>query len=163
MEEKLIEKTESLINEIIKGNITQSNIDNLYKLAKINHMAKEDERMNYGNYGGRGPGHGSYGRYGDSYGEYYGESSYGRRGVDSRYRGFEHLDRMADNYGRYRDGRDRYGNNEESKKSLKYMLESMEDFAKMLKGEAESQEELQMIRDSVQRDGGKRLRIRRRI
>lgn len=99
---------------------------------------------NYGNYGRR-PGYDSYGR--DSYGD----NSYGRRGYDSRYRGHDHLDRMYDNYGRYEEGRSRYGANEDTKRSLKYMLESMEDFAKMLREEASSQEEVEMIRQTAQR------------
>ena len=109
-------------------------------------MAKEDECMNYGNYGnyGRGAGYDAYGR--NSYGD-----NYGRRGYDMKYRGFEHLDRMSDNYGRYSESRERYGASEDTKRSLKYMLESMEDFVKMLKGEANTQEELQMIRETVQR------------
>lgn len=107
--------------------------------------------MNYGNYGnymGRGPSRGSYGEYGDGYGNY---GNYGRRGVDSRYRGYDHIDRMGEHYGRYEEGRERYGANEDTKKSLKYMLEAMEDFAKMLKEEASSQEEVQMIRQTAQR------------
>lgn len=55
-------------------------------------------------------------------------------------------------YGNYNYGRERYGaNNEDTKKSLRYMLESMEDFARMLKEEAGSQEEVEMIRQTAQR------------
>ena len=68
-----------------------------------------------------------------------------------RYRGHEHLDRMYDNYGRYEEGRQRYGANEDTKKSLEYMLRSMEDFARMLKDEAQSQEEVMMIKQTAQR------------
>ena len=107
--------------------------------------------MNYGNYGGRRAGYDTYGR--ERYGEYgdgsYGE--YGRRGVDSRYRGYGHLDRMYNEYGNYNYGRERYGANEDTKRSLKYMLESMEDFARMLKEEAQSQEEVEMIRQTAQK------------
>ena len=38
-----------------------------------------------------------------------------------------------------------------TKRSLKYMLESMEDFAHMLREEAQSQEEVEMIRQTAQR------------
>lgn len=177
MEDKIIEKTEEKIKEIIDSDINMNNVDTLYKLTKIKHMTKEDMKMNYGNYGaysGRGPSRGAYGaEYGaysgygagyganaygaNSYGGYsgygaeYGEGSYGRRGVDSKYQGYGHLDAMAENYGRYSENRERYGNNEETKKSLKYMLKSMEDFVKMLKEEAQSPEEMSMIRESVQR------------
>ena len=39
----------------------------------------------------------------------------------------------------------------DTKKSLKYMLESMEDFARMLKEDAQSEEEVMMIRETAQR------------
>ena len=154
MEDKLVKKTEEKIKEILEDDITPNNLDYLYKLSKIKHLAKEDEEMdygNYGNYGARRPGYDSYGR--GSYGEY-GEGSYGeygRRGVDSRYRGYGHLDRMYNEYGNYNYGRERYGANEDTKRSLKYMLESMEDFARMLKEEAQSQEEVEMIRQTAQK------------
>jgi len=143
MEEKLIEITEKSMNKILSDGITTNNLDHLYKLTKINHIAKEDKNMNYGNYG-------RYGNYnaGGNYNEY---NDYGRRGVDSKYRGHEYMDRMYQEYGRYEEGRERYGANEDTKKSLKYMLQSMEDFARMLKSEAQSQEEVQMIRETAQR------------
>ena len=49
MEDKVIQKTEDSINKIIDEGITTTNLDNLYKLSKIKHMAKEDKEMNYGN------------------------------------------------------------------------------------------------------------------
>ena len=84
MEEKLIEKTKSSINQILEGDISPNNIEYLYKLSKINHMAKEDKNM-YGNYMGRTPGYDTYGR-GMEYGR-----NYGARGYDSRYRGEENF------------------------------------------------------------------------
>jgi hypothetical protein len=112
-------------------------------LVDIYKDIKEVENMNYGNYG-----RGSYGR--NEYGNY---SEYGARSRDSRgrYRGHEDLDRMYDDYGRYMESRERYGANDDTKRSLKYMLESMEDFARKLRDEANSQEEVQMIRDTAQR------------
>ena len=68
-----------------------------------------------------------------------------------KYRGHEALDRMGAEYGRYQEYGARYGANEDTKRSLKYMLESMEDFARMLKEDAKSQEEVQMIRETAQR------------
>ena len=167
MDEKVISKVEEKIKEILDDDITPSNLDNLYKLSKIKHMAKEDKNMNYGNYGnynGRGPSRGSYGdgNYGTNYGNYgaygnygnygnYGDGSYGRRGYDAKYRGYDHIDRMGENYGRYMEGRERYGANEDTKKSLEYMLRSAEDFFKMLKEDAQSQEEVMMIKETAQR------------
>jgi len=156
MHEKIEKKAEESIKKILDEGITTNNLDHLYKLVDIYKDAKEVESMNnygnYGNYGeyyGRGPGHGAYGEYNRGYGEY--NDGYGRRGVDSKYRGYGHLDRMYNEYGRYSEGRERYGANEDTKRSLKYMLESMEDFARMLKEDAKSQEEVQMIRETAQR------------
>ena len=151
---KLLKLTEETIERTIKDGLTTNNLDIVLKLSKIKHYEKEDENM-YGNYSGRGPSRGAYGR--DNYNEgNYGEyneryNDYGRRGVDSKYRGYGHLDRMYNEYGNYSYGRERYGTNEDTKKSLEYMLRSMEDFARMLKEEAQSQEEVQMIKQTAQR------------
>ncbi len=143
MEDKVIKKMEEAIEKIIDEGLNTNNLETLYKLSKIKHMAKEDENMygNYGNYdyngySGRGAGY----------------DAYGRRGYDMRYRGNDDLDRMSEHYGRYQENRSRYGaNSEDTKRSLKYMLESMEHFAKMLREDAQSQEEVQMIRETAQR------------
>lgn len=140
MEEKLINITDKKLEEVI-DHIDGNSIEYIYKLAKIRHMAKEDECMRYNDYNdyGRRPGFNSYGE------------EYGKRGRDMKYRGYDHLDRMYNNYGRYEYGRERYGHNEDTKRSLKYMLESMEDFARMLREDAQSQEEVDMIRQTAQR------------
>ena len=152
MEEKVIEKMESSIKKILDEGITTNNIDNLYKLSKIKHMAKEDKNMNYGNYGGR-PSRGSYGEYGN-YGEHYGEygrDSYGRRGYDMKYRGDEELDRMSGEYGRYMESRSRYGASEETDKSFHYMVKALEDFIKVLYEEADTQQQKQQLKETLQR------------
>ena len=145
MEERVIEKTEESITKILDEGLNTTNLDHLYKLIDIYKDAKEVKDMNYryGNYG-----RDEYGR--DNYGRY---DEYGARRRDSRgrYMGHEHLDRMYEDYGRYEEGRHRYGTNEDTKRSLQYMLKSMEDFARMLKEEAQSQEEIQMIRETAQR------------
>jgi hypothetical protein len=141
MESKLQETTQKSIEKILNEGLNTNNIEHLYKLVDIYKDAKEVESMNYGNYGGRNVGYDSYGNY----------DNYGRRGYDMRYRGHDDLDRMSEHYGRYQESRNRYGANEDTKRSLKYMLESMEHFAKMLKEDAQSQEEIQMIRDTAQR------------
>ena len=147
MEEKVIEKVEGKIKEIIDSDINNSNIEYLYKLSKIKHMAKEDKEM-YGNYSGRGPGHGSYGDGYGNYGEGYG--AYGRRGYDMKYRGAEELDRMAGEYGRYQDSRYRYGAGEETDKSFHYMVKALEDFIMVLKEEAETPQQKQQLMQSLQ-------------
>ena len=142
MEEQLKKKTEESIKKILDDGITTNNLEYLYKLSKINHIAKEDSEM-YGNYG-------NYGTYRE---RWYGRDEYGARRRDSRgrYMGHEHLDRIADSYGRYSENKERYGANEDTKRNLKYMLESMEDFVKMLMQEAQSQEEIEMIRQTTRR------------
>lgn len=165
MQDKLLKKSEESINKILEEGITTNNLDHLYKLTKINHIAKEDENMNYGNYGeynGRGPGHGSYGEYGrggyGNYGEYgnygdgsYGRDSYGRRGRDSKYRGDDSLDRMYGEYGRYNESRSRYGaGSQESDKSFMYMVKALEDFIKVLEEEADSPAQKQQLMQALQ-------------
>ena len=151
MEEKVIEKVNEKIKNILDEDINTNNLDHLYKLSKIKHYAKEDKEMNYG-YGRRSGydnyGRNNYGNYGN-YGEY-GRDSYGRRGYDSKYRGHDKINEMDNEYGRYMESRE-YGAGEDTKRSLHYMLKSMEDFAKMLREEAQSQEEVQMIRETAQR------------
>lgn len=163
MHERILDETSKIIKQLLDEGISDNNnleylgdlVDIQKDVYKIKCMKEEDNMYgNYGNYGdnyGRRTGYDSYGR--ENYGRGgYGEGSYGRRGVDSRYRGYGHIDRMAEDYGRYEGNRERYGDNhEDTKKSLKYMLDSMEDFARMLKEDAGSQEEIQMIRETAQR------------
>lgn len=153
-EKKVIEKTTESINKIIKEGLNTNNLETLYKLSKIKHMAKEDENMNnYGNYGARRPGYDSYGR--ENYGEYgnYGRGNYGNygaRGRDMRYRGDDYLERMSGEYGRYMENRSRYGASEETDKSFHYMVEAYKDFSKYLFEEAETPQQKQMLRDAMQ-------------
>jgi len=149
MEEKVIEKVEEKIKNLIEQDITPESLDWLYKLSKIKHLAKEDKEMygNYGNYYGRRPGYDSYGEYGRNY---YGEN-YGRRGYDMKYRGAEEMDRMAGEYGRYMESRGRYGaGSEETDKSFHYMVKALEDFIMVLKEEAETPQQNQQLMQSLQ-------------
>lgn len=151
MNEKLEKKTEESINKILEEGLTTNNLDHLYKLTKINKLAKEEDNM-YGNYGGRRAGYDSYGRdtYGrDNYGEY-GRDSYGRRGYDMKYRGDEYMGRMHDEYGRYMESRERYGAGEETDKSFHYMVKALEDFIKVLHEEADTEQQKQMLRQTLQ-------------
>lgn len=145
---KLIEKTKESIDEILDTGINTNNLKNLGELVDIYKDIKEVECMQYGNYGN----YNNYGRPGyDSYGD-----NYGRRGYDMKYRGENALDSMHGNYRAYSAsreayGRGNYGAKEDSMKNLKYTLESAVDFFKMLKADANSQEELQMIYDYVKK------------
>ena len=153
MEEKMLQLVEDTLERTIKDGLTTNNLDIVYKLSKIKHMAKEDKEMNYGNYSGRRPGYDTYGR--DSYGNYenygnYDRRSYGARGRDVRYRGDDELDRMAGEYGRYMESRERYGAGEETDKSFHYMVKSLEDFIRVLEEEAETPQQKQQLRQALQ-------------
>lgn len=143
LEEQVINKVEEKIQHILDEDINTNNLDHLYKLSKIKHLAKEDKEM-YGNYGRR-PGYDSYGRY-DNYGE-----NYGRRGYDMKYRGEDEIDRMAGEYGRYQESRSRYGANEETDKSFHYMVKALEDFIRVLHEEANTSQQKQMLNETLQR------------
>ena len=144
MEDKVIKKMEESITKILKEGLNTSNLDNLYKLSKIKHMAKEDKDMNYGNYGGRRPGYDTYGNY-NEYG------NYGARGRDMRYRGEDELNRMSGEYGRYMESRSRYGASEETDKSFHYMVKALEDFIRVLYEEADTQQQKQQLKETLQR------------
>ena len=161
MHEKLknasLDKVKNLLEES-NNEITGNNLEaigdlvDIYKdICNVEYWYEKEDNEMYGNYG-----RDSYGEYGRGYyGEYgrRGRDYYGRRERDSRgrYRGHDYMDEMYDHYGRYMEGRSRYGTNEDTKKSLEYMLRSMEDFARMLKEDAGSEQEVQMIRDTAQR------------
>jgi len=143
IDDKTIKKMEESIKDILDKGLNTSNIDNLLKLSKIKHMAKEDKEMNNGNYRGRGPGYNTYGNYNDY--------SYGARGRDMRYRGDEHLDRISGEYNRYQENRSRYGASEETDRSYHYMIKALEDFIKVLYEEADNEQQKQMLRETLQR------------
>ena len=149
MEDKVIEKVDEQIKQIVESEINVNNLDHLYKLSKIKHLAKEDKEM-YGNYNGRRAGYDTYGR--DEYGRYgnYGRDSYGRRGYDMKYRGDDELDKMYGEYGRYQESR-RYGASDETDKSFHYMVKALEDFVRVLHEEAETPQQKQMLNDTLQR------------
>jgi len=137
---KLIEETNEIIDKILDDGIQVSNVDNLFKIVDIQKDAykikclKEGNEMNYGEYGRN---YNNYGRY-------------NARGYDTKYRGERYLDDMSMDYGRYQESREQanrgnYGAKEDAIKSLDYMLKSVVDFMKMLKEDATSQEEMQLI------------------
>ena len=131
------------IKEVIKDGINLNNLDYLYKLVDIHkdvaneeYWMKKEEKYMYGTYGRR-PGYSAYGEY-------------GRRGYDMKYRGDEYLDRMAGEYGRYQESRS-YGAGEETDKSFHYMVKALEDFIKVLHEEADTPQQKQMLRETLQR------------
>jgi len=58
---------------------------------------------------------------------------------------------MSNEYGRYQESRERYGTGEETDKSFHYMVKSLEDFIKVLYEEAETQQQKQMLVETLQR------------
>lgn len=88
-------------------------------------------------------------------GRYMGD--YGRRGVPGtgrgRYRGYGYLDEMAEDYGNYNAYSGEYGAEQESTKALEHMLKSVHQFVKMLKEEAASPEEREIIQEYVEKLG----------
>ena len=139
MDDKLIEKTDEALSKKLDEGLNTNNLEIVYKLKKINHMAKEDNQMyrNYGNYDMYGA------RQRDSRGRYM------ERGYDARYRGDDSLDRMSGEYGRYQESR-RYGDSEETDKSFHYMVKALEDFIQVLYEEAETPQQKQMLMQTLQ-------------
>lgn len=144
MENQLKEKLEASIKKLLDEGITTTNLEHLYKLVKINHIVKEDENMNYGEYG-------NYGR--NRYSEYGrgGYGNYGARGRDRRYRGDDELERVTAEYGRYQENRERYGASEDTDKSFHYMVKALEDFIRVLQEEANTPQQRQMLNESLQK------------
>jgi hypothetical protein len=144
--------TEDTIKDLLsesQGKITSNNYEVLGELIDIHKDIANEEYWCYK------MGEGEDMRYGHYEYDYdrHDRDDYGarRRDARGRYRGHDYLDEMYDHYGRYMEGHERYGANEDTKRSLKYMLESMEDFARMLREDAQSQEEVEMIRQTAQR------------
>lgn len=163
--EKLKEQVESQIQAVVEQGIEPSNVEYVYRLMDIHkdlaneeYWEKKEEEMMYRD--------GGYGNYGN-----YGRESYGRRRRDSRgrfkegnsggsgggsygrrYRGDDMIDDMYNGYHDYSEGREEYGRGnygakEDTMKSLEYMLQSVVEFVQMLKQDASSQEEVELIKE----------------
>ena len=151
--EKIKEQVDEKISEILEEGINHENLEALGDLVDIHkdvsneeYWEKKEEVMEmnrrgygseYGNYGRRGvPGSG--------------RGRYSRRGMNGRYQGENMLEDMHEMYRDYSDGREEYGRGNygaknETMKSLECMLESVVDFMEMLKKDANSQEEVELI------------------
>lgn len=163
--ERVKEETEKLIDCILEDGIQSENVDFLYKIIDIHkdianedywQIKKEDMSMRYRAYGNQ-YGEDSYGReYRDNYGRRSRDSRgrYTERGYDTKYRGEEMLDEMYHNYQEYSEGREEYnagnyGAKQDTMESFKYMLKSFKDFFKHLQKEADSQEEVEMLKKTA--------------
>ncbi len=168
--ERLKKEAGKAIDTLVeKGLTTTSTIEAIDKLVDIVKDIGEIEKMEGGKYGNYGEGgYGARGNFRE--GGYqegnYGEGGYGRRGNfreggfqegygrrmrDSRgrYRGEEMLEEMDEQYRNYSEGREQYGAEGQTIKALEYMLESVVEFVKMLKQDASSQKEVQLIEKYV--------------
>lgn len=142
---ELVEKEIKCIEE--NENLNEQSLSALDKLIDIKKdiyeiEAKEDEEMRYyeGRYGARR--RDSRGRYMEGRGGRYG--NYGR--------GQEYLGRMEDGYEDYNEGMGRYresgnyGDHDKGMEALEYMLESVVDFVENLQENADSPEEVELIK-----------------
>lgn len=160
MHKELKEMVEKGIDNLIEDGLQVENLDSLSKLVDIHKDLENEEyweekkeamQMKY-----RG--------YNTEYGNEYTRENYGRRMRDSRgryreggtigrrYRGEETMDEMYGAYREYSDGREQmnmgnYGAKSNTMKSLEYMMECVVDFIEMLKKDASSQEEVQLIQE----------------
>ena len=148
--DELKTKIEDQMKHIMADGINLDNVEYLYKLADIHKDFENEiywkEKIKMYREGNYNEGYGRRGRYRDG--------SYGRRGVKGtgrgRYRGEEAIDEMYMNYGEYSEGKENYGADQETLKSLEKMLESVKKFMKHLKKEAQSQEEFEMIKETAE-------------
>ena len=152
--DNLKEQIENQIKTLVEQGLEPNNVEYIYKLIDIHKdienekywKVKEENIMRYRDYGN----YDNYGNYGrrqrDSRGRFK-DSGYGRR-----WDGEEMLDGMYDGYHDYAEGREEYGRGnygakENTMKSLEYMLQSVTNFIEMLKKDAGSQEEVEMIKE----------------
>lgn len=152
---KTKEEVEKLIKQITESGLQVANVELLYKLIDIHkdikneeYWKKKEENMmyrDYDNYSG--------GRSRDSRGRYM--DSYGRRGVPGtgrgRYRGYDYIDEMGEQYGNYSEGRDTYGNDHETEKSFDKMLQSLEDFTYLIMQEADSPDKVERVKRTARK------------
>lgn len=168
--EELKEIIKKNLEKFTEDDINEENIENLYKLVDIYKdlenveywKIKEEKDMRYGNYGDN-----EYSR--DFSGEY-GRQGMRGTGLYSRYRGGrgsgryrndygdDMLEDMHENYGAYRESREQYnrgnyGAEQDTIKSLDYMLKSVKQFMNMLSKDANSEEEMRMIKRTAQEIG----------
>lgn len=156
LKEKLQKEVENQIGTIVEDGFGYENVDMLGKLVDIHkdlcneeywEKKKEVMEMNYRPYEGE---YGNYGR--ENYGRRRdGRGRYTARGGRRSYRGDEMMEEMMEHYGRYSEGKEdmnmgNYGAEGSTMKSLDYMLQSVVEFMEMLKKDASSQEEMELIK-----------------
>ena len=169
--ERIIKEVDNKIDTLVQQGLTSTaTIDALDKLVDMKKDLLEMEKMEGGKYGNYSEGNysrnyregnygegsyneGNYGRRGN-YREGYSEGgSYGRRMRDSRgrFKGHDMIDEMDEHYGRYSEGREQYGAEGQTMQALESMMEAVVDFVKMLKQDAGSQKEMQLIEKYIKK------------
>ena len=162
---KVKEKVEEKINKLLEAGIQSGNVDYLYKLIDIHKDIENEDYWKVKKEGIKNMRYNDYGAYSDSsYGRRgvpgsgrgrYSDGSYGRRGVPGTgrgsYRGEEMLNNMHESFYDYSDGKEEYnmgnyGAKEDTMQSLDYMLKSVVQFFKMLQEDADTEEEMQLIK-----------------
>ena len=166
--DEIKELVEKELKQLIKDGIQTDNIDNIDKLVDI-HKDIENEcywknkeevmKMRYSDYD-----EGKYSMYD------YEDDRYGRRGIPGsgrrRYRGdYRHgtesgemMNKMSEHYGDYEYskeefGRGNYGAKNDTMKSLEYMLQAAMEFMERLEEEADSPEEVQLVKKYAKKIG----------
>ncbi|MDE6946563.1 MAG: hypothetical protein K2P14_05200 [Anaeroplasmataceae bacterium] len=160
------EMVENELKSALHEGIQQDNIDDIGKLVDIHKDIENEEywkkkeevyNMRYRDYSGEGYGYGAEGGHVRYEAEGH-PNSYGRRGVPGtgrgrgRYRGPENkMHEMMEHYGEYSAASEaanmgNYGAEQDSMKSLDYMLKCVCVFMDMLEEEANSPEEAQIIK-----------------
>lgn len=135
--DKVKEKVEKIINEMIERELEPNDIDMLGKLVDIHKDAKNEEYWEVKKMYYRDSRRYDYDRDDMNYGR---GRSRDRRG---RYKGDDMLDEMRENYDKYNDNK-RYGGRD-SGEALEYMLESIVCFVEMLEEDA-SEQDIELIR-----------------
>lgn len=151
---RIKEETERKLDDIMnQEGLQPHNIDMMYSLMDIHkdianeeYWKEKGEHMRYS----RGGSYNERGRM--NYNEGYGTRGRGRqRDSRGRYKGHEMIDDMYMEYDNYSEGKEQsrrgsYGAKDDVVKSLEYMMESVVCFVEMLMEDAESQEEMEIIK-----------------
>lgn len=162
--ERVTKVVEDKIKKLMETGIQVGNADYFSKLIDI-HKDMENEsywkekkevmKMRYGNYSEGGYGRNNYGRRGvpgTGRGRYR-EGGYSAGGYSAgpRDRAGEAMEEAMEHYGAYSEGKEEmhmgnYGAEQDTMKSLDYMLKSVCQFVEMLMDDAGSEEEVQLIK-----------------
>lgn len=161
--ETVNEKVEKKLEEYSEQELNPQNIEQIYKLVDIHkdianecYWKEKEENMRYRGYGanatsgmygttaiGNYSNHGNYGRMRDANGRY--------MGGEAERKSEEFLEALNEHYGNYAASsnsysRGNYGAQQDSMQSLNAMLESVVDFIAMLKREAKTPDEMDLIK-----------------